>query len=266
MSASITETRDRARLERLLRDPGMGGPTWAGYALGDLDDAMFARTRWLLTEDERALLLVFAWGEGGATLMTFGAPERLPDLVRAATPPPRFDLHVREADAAPLLAAVEGPLPPYQRMGLVRDSLRAPAAPAGLDARRLTLDDVPAAREVYASYPGNVFDPARVTTGTYLGAWDGGRLVGVAGTHVVSTRTRAAAVGDVVVRPDRRGQGVGGWLTARLCAGLLADVDRVVLNVARSNVAAIRAYERVGFDDAVPYLEGAGVRLRAPAN
>ncbi len=240
------ETRDRERLERLLRSPALGGPTWAGYALGDLDDAMFPRTRWLLAPDERALLLVFRWGEAGATAMTFGQAEALPALVRAADLPPRFDLHVREADAAPLLREVEGPLPPYQRMGLARGDLRPPPDP-GLSARPLVPDDVPAALEVYASYPGNVFDPARVRAGPYLGAWADGRLVGVAGTHVVSRRTRTAAVGDIVVAPERRRQGVGAWLTAALCARLLAQVDRVVLNVARGNAAAIRAYERVGF-------------------
>ncbi len=254
------ETRDRARLERLLRDPRLGGETWAGYALGDLDDAMFPRTRWLLSPDERALVLVFAWGEGGATVMSFGATDAA--LLRAADLPPRFDLHVREGDAGDLVDQVEGPLPPFLRMGATRASLRLPGAPVGLVARALTPDDVPAACEVYATYPGNVFDPARVTPGPYLGAWEGERLVAVAGTHVVSERTRVAAVGDVVVAPARRGQGIGGWLTAELTARLVERVDRVVLNVARTNAAGVRAYARVGFGEAVPYLEGAGVRLR----
>ncbi|MBX3472089.1 MAG: GNAT family N-acetyltransferase [Planctomycetes bacterium] len=257
----MRETRDRDLLERLLRDPALGGPVWAGYALGDLDDAWFPRTRWLVADDEAALVLVFRWGEDGATALTFGDGPACADLLGAADLPARFDLHVREVDAAAVAPRVQGALTPCLRLGLTRDALR-PAPEVGLAARPLAPGDGPAARALYAHYPANVFDPARLGDGAYLGAWDGERLVGVAGTHVASTRTRAAAIGDVVVHPDLRGRGVGAWLTAAHCARLLARVDLVVLNVARGNAAARRAYERVGFGAAVPYLEGAGVSLR----
>ncbi|MCO5164921.1 MAG: GNAT family N-acetyltransferase [Planctomycetes bacterium] len=252
-------TRDRDLLERLLRDPALGGPVWAGYALGDLDDAWFPRTRWLVSDDEASLLLVFAWGEGAATAMTFGPG--CADLLLAAGLPARFDLHAREVDAAGVAPLVEGRLTPSVRLGLARGALRD-VADAGLALRALAPGDADAARALYAHYPANVFDPARLAGGTYLGAWDGARLVGAAGTHVASDRTRAAAIGDVVVHPDRRGEGVGTWLTAALCRRLLARVDLVVLNVARSNAAALRAYEQVGFGDGVPFLEGSAVTLR----
>jgi ribosomal protein S18 acetylase RimI-like enzyme len=262
----IDETRDRALLERLLRDPALGGPTWAGYALADLDDAVFPRTRWLLRDDERALLLVFRWGEGGATAMTFGAFDA--DLLRAARLPARFDLHAREDHAPEVSALVSGDLPEYVRLGLLRDDLRPVATPAALRLTRLGPGDVGHARALYEHYPGNVFDPARVTAGPYLGAWAGGRLVAIAGTHVASARTRAAALGDVVTHPELRGQGVGAWVTASLCALLFERADHVVLNVQRTNVAALRAYERVGFgarpELRAPYREGAGVSLSRP--
>lgn len=264
----VVETRDRALLERLLRDPALGGPTWGGYALADLDDAVFPRTRWLLTDDERALLLVWLWGEGGATAMSFGALDAA--LLRAARLPARFDLHVPEDQGPAAATLVSGALPAYVRLGLLRDDLRPVAAPAGLRLARLGPGDLDAARALYDLYPGNVFDPARLRPGPYLGAWDGARLVAAAGTHVASERTRAAALGDVVTHPERRGRGVGAWLTASLCALLLERAEQVVLNVARTNVAARRAYERVGFgarpETRADYREGAGVSLSRPGS
>jgi GNAT superfamily N-acetyltransferase len=237
---------------------------WAGYALADLDDAMFDRTRWLVDEETGALLLVFLWGDppgAGATAMAFGPGDPLPDLLRAASLPAQFDLHVPLAAAGALEGLVRGPLPVYVRLGVRRGGLAPAPAVEGLALRPLTPDDVPAARAVYATYPGNVFDPARVVPGPYLGAWAGEALMAVAGTHVRSARLRAAALGDVVVLPAWRRRGVGAWLTGALAARLLEEADLVVLNVERENAAARRAYARVGFGEGVEYVEGAGVSL-----
>jgi len=79
----------------------------------------------------------------------------------------------------------------------------------------------------------------------YLVADDGGRIVGYAG--LLATR-HEADVQTVAVDPDRQGEGLG-----RLLLGALLDearqrgCDAVHLEVRADNEAAIRLYERAGF-------------------
>ncbi|HEX8290800.1 MAG TPA: GNAT family N-acetyltransferase [Pyrinomonadaceae bacterium] len=117
--------------------------------------------------------------------------------------------------------------------------------------------------------------------GTYnLVAVAGGKVVGMFGLHTFPSRPRrhhAAAVG-LTVHEDWHGKGVG---TALMRAGLdLADnwlnLTRLELEVYTDNEAAIRLYERFGFEREGllrrhAYRDGSYVdalmmaRLRAPA-
>jgi predicted GNAT family acetyltransferase len=145
-------------------------------------------------------------------------------------------------------------------MGLRRADLREVLAPPGVTLRALTRADVPAALELYAHYEDNWFDAVRVEEGLYVGAEQDGVLVAVGGTHVVSDRTRAAALGDIVTAPAQRGRGLGTFLTHGLCERLFERVDLIVLNVHEANGAAQRAYAKVGFSARIRHLEGTPVR------
>ncbi len=250
----MIETRDRELLEDILRREEV----WAGYMLGDLDDAQFARTRWFLSNPEgTSLALVYQLGDH-ATLLTCGSPA--PELVATVPLPESFDVHYPATHAAALNPLFDGELKPHVRLALRRHELAGVVVPAEATLVTLTAADVPAALELYAHYPENWFNPTRIEEGIYVGLEQDGALVAVGGTHVRSTQTRVAALGDIVTAPDRRGRGLGAFLTHALCERLFADVDLIVLNVLASNAAAKRAYAKVGFEHGVDHIEGNGVR------
>jgi len=106
------------------------------------------------------------------------------------------------------------------------------------------------------SYPGNWFDPRMLETGQYVGIrGDGDELVSVAGIHVYSPAYKIAALGNIATRLDKRGQGLGTIVSAGLCKQLLPTVDVIGLNVRSDNTAAIRVYEKIGFEIVGTYHE-----------
>jgi ribosomal protein S18 acetylase RimI-like enzyme len=116
---------------------------------------------------------------------------------------------------------------------------------------RLNASDVPALQALYADGDSSgespdFFFPSMVADGVFHGIYDGADLVAAAGTHVVGRGEGAAAVGNVYVRRDRRGQGLGRLVT-RAVLGELAGVETVGLNVRADNDAALRLYESLGF-------------------
>lgn len=248
----MIETRDRDLLERLLRREEV----WAGYGLGDLDDVHFPRTRWLLSDPEGAgVVLLYAVG-GHATVLTYGQAGPVAEVFAQASLPESFDVHLPDPHLELLRPLFVGELVPHVRLAVRPDELRAVAAPDGAESVALGPDDLAAAEALYRHYPGNWFDARRLAEGCYLGVRLHGELVAIGGTHVVSSRTRVAALGDIVTAPSCRGRGVGAFLTHALCTTLWERADLVVLNVASDNAAARRAYEKVGFAHAVPHQEG----------
>ena len=249
---------------------------WAGYGLGDLDDAPFARSRWFLSDpDGAAAALLYDWG-GGLVLLTYGATEALAELAPALPLPATFDLHCR-AEHRPAVERVldeqsRAALVPHRRLGLRGQGLRSAPSVVGLAWRRLHPEDVPAMQALYAAhYPGNFFDPARLAVWPSFGAFtlEDATLVGIAGTHVVSLERRVAAVGDIVTAASWRGRGVAAWLVTALVESLRRDgVELFVLNVEATNEAGQRCYRRLGFGVGqgleVAHLEGHGLTRRAP--
>jgi ADP-ribose pyrophosphatase YjhB (NUDIX family)/GNAT superfamily N-acetyltransferase len=107
-----------------------------------------------------------------------------------------------------------------------------------------------------AAYPGTWFQPRMLETGRYVGIRRDGALVCVAGVHVWSPTWGVATLGNVATLPARRGAGLATAACARLCLTLLDDgIDVISLNVSADNVAAIRAYEKLGFAHAADYVE-----------
>jgi predicted GNAT family acetyltransferase len=102
---------------------------------------------------------------------------------------------------------------------------------------------------------GRFFESYMLELGPWFGIREAGRLVSVAGVHVVSARTSVAGVGGIATRPDRRGRGLARAVTARLCRELRERVELVGLNVAVANHAAIRCYESLGFRAVSRYEE-----------
>ena len=127
------------------------------------------------------------------------------------------------------------------RMGLAAQDFR-PAPANGVAPRRLTAADMASLMRLYAAEGGDgpdAFAPFQVEQGLFYGAEEGGRLVAVAGTHLVAPQMGVAAVGNVYTAPQYRGRGLAQVCTTAVveaCYGL--GVRDVVLNVARDNAPA----------------------------
>ena len=131
---------------------------------------------------------------------------------------------------------------------------------------RLTARDVPALERLYAdgqssSESPDFFYGSMVTDGVFFGVFKGDDLLAAAGTHLVARDENAAAIGNVYVRRDRRGRGLGRTVTAAVIHEL-AGIATVGLNVRADNDAAIRVYESLGFVRHCDFREALATSLR----
>ena len=143
-------------------------------------------------------------------------------------------------------------------MVLPPDALVAP--PPGAMAR-LGPKDAPMIAALFAGQPDlpDAYDPTQLEGGCFFGVWEGSQLTAMAGTHVVSSQARVAAIGNVYTRADRRGLGLARRTTGAVAAELLQlGIETIVLNVAMDNAPALSAYRALGFMPFCGYYEGSG--------
>jgi ribosomal protein S18 acetylase RimI-like enzyme len=253
---AIAALRDRKHIRALLeaRRP------YAAYALGQLEPALFRRTEWWRAEgDAGDALLLHSRGGLGNALFAMGETAAL-DALLAVHPGPRQTFLTCEVHH---LAVVERHFLLEQRqtmirMHVTRETFR-PHAGGGL--RRLAAPDARAVNALYRSDGVNsYYTGAQIEAGVYYGAERDERLVSIAGTHVLSFASGIAVVGNVYTHPRYRGARLAQATTGAVAAELLGRCDDVVLSVDPSNVAAVRAYERLGFREVARLIEGAAVR------
>lgn len=143
----------------------------------------------------------------------------------------------------------------------------AARAQADVEIRRLTVDDLDLFRDIRAealwTHP-QTFGSAEEDeggeamlaayrhwlSGAILGAFGRGNLIGVAGFYASPTRRsqHRGHIFTVYVRENGRGKGVGDRLIKELLAHAKARVEQVHLEVLLEATAAIRTYERNGFE------------------
>jgi GNAT superfamily N-acetyltransferase len=105
------------------------------------------------------------------------------------------------------------------------------------------------------------FGPEMVQAGYYRGIYQDGRLIALAGTHLVAREANIAAVGNVVVHPEERKRGLGSLVSHAVTQALLDDgFDPVVLNVRQDNEPAIKIYRKLGYRPVCSFIEGAARR------
>jgi ribosomal protein S18 acetylase RimI-like enzyme len=231
-----SELGDKPQILNYLRTD----PLYAAYAIGDLEPGMYEQCTWAGATQGREL---------GALALYFRGLE-LPALFLMG-------------DTDGLRAVLEEALWERQdsmwRMALAPGRFR----PVEGTCVRLAANHVPQLAELYAVGEISAFSPAQVAQGVFYGVWSAGDLVAAAGTHLVSPTYGVAAVGNVFTHPNHRGRGYGTAVTSAVLEGLLRlGIRDVVLNVGQSNAAAIRLYERLGFQRYCPFLEGpAATRL-----
>jgi ribosomal protein S18 acetylase RimI-like enzyme len=215
-------------------------PSWSVYALADLAPRMFPNTRWFSPD-----LALVVRDYGTSILFAMG-----PGSVREALEWVGGAVHLQvKHDALDEAArhAVVSSRRMMWRMTWTGGRLTSP----GTATSRLTARDLPALHALYADGESSgespdFFFPSMVADGVFHGIYEGADLVAAAGTHVVAREEGAAAIGNVYVRRDSRGRGLGRLVT-RAVLFELAGVETIGLNVRADNDAALRLYESIGF-------------------
>jgi ribosomal protein S18 acetylase RimI-like enzyme len=252
-------TSDRALLRSILeRDR-----RYAAYAICDLEEREFARTRWAVAwEGDTPIALVLEYN--GATpqpLFVMGEEDGIRVILRDLIRP-----RIAYVAAPPsLLPAVESayrvePGPSMVRMWVDRTLFR----PYPATVQRLLPVEIGELNRLYQLGFASWLPSSAIVEGVYYGIRANGRLVAAAGTHVVSTSARIAVVGNVLTHVDYRGRGYATAVTGAVTAELLRSCDQVVLNVRSDNPPALQAYRRLGYGEHVRFEERLAHRLGSP--
>ena len=92
----------------------------------------------------------------------------------------------------------------------------------------------------------HAFESNALEKGPYFGVWRDGRLVSMAGTHL--KMERLVEIGNVVTDPDCRRRGLASMAVSATTKALCAEGLLVILQVLKSNPAAIALYGKLGFE------------------
>lgn len=252
-------TTDRALLRTFLERDRL----YAAYAICDLEEREFSRTRWgaaFVGDDLIAVGLEYT-GPTPQPLFVMGRPDGVSAVLRDVIRPRAAYIGVR----SDTLTAVEGHYrvdagPQMIRMWVDRAHFR----PYPATVARLLPVEIGELNRLYQLGFASWLPSSTVADGVYYGMRVNGQLVAAAGTHVVSPNARLAVVGNVLTHVDYRGRGFATATTGAVTADLLRFCDQVVLNVRADNPPAINAYRRLGFIEHTRFDERLIHRLGSP--
>jgi ribosomal protein S18 acetylase RimI-like enzyme len=255
----VVSTRDRDQLRAFLERDRLR----AAYALCDLEDREFAKTKWGVAYERGepiALVLEF----GGLTpqpLFVMGDAEGISAVLAEVIRPRVVYLAADESHLAAIgrLYRID-PGPQMIRMHVNRAMFRPVLGPAA----RLVQADIVDLNRLYGLGFSGWLPAESIATGVYYGVRVAGRLVAAAGTHVISPTASLAAVGNVMTHLDFRGRGYAKVTTSAVTQELLRICDDVVLNVRSDNPPAIAAYRALGYRDYCRFEERLAHRRGAP--
>ena len=259
-AVSAAATADRPLLRGFLERDRL----LAAYAICDLDDREFPRTRWGAAWAGGSIVAVVMEYSGSSPQPLFamgredGIVAVLRDVIR-----PRLAFIASLPRAVPAIATVYrlDAGPQMVRMWVDRGRFR-PADDPGVE--RLSPSDAMELNRLYQLGFGAWLPPQAISEGVYYGLRVNGRLVAAAGTHVVSAAARLAVVGNVLTHADFRGRGYATAVTGAVTAELLKSCDHVVLNVRADNPPAISAYRHLGYAEHVRFEERLAHRIGSP--
>jgi ribosomal protein S18 acetylase RimI-like enzyme len=235
---------------------------FADYALGDLDPEHFQFTEWLGVEEDGDLhTLAMLYNDLQPPIFfATGAARGIELILAQLVNLSQIGLSIRE-EHLPIVEKFYRADPiPMLKMALVPEDFQLNPE-SRLQPDELDVSHMPQLEALYAFGGGDAFRQRSLELGVFYGAFDSERLVSVAGTHIVSDQERIAALGNVMTHPDYRGQGLATMVTSAVCEELLdRGIELIGLSVNRSNEAAIRVYEKIGFKRRILFYEGAAVR------
>jgi ribosomal protein S18 acetylase RimI-like enzyme len=235
-------TRDRDVLLRFLSRDRL----YAAYAIADMDDREFSRTRWGLAIDEGTIVAVCMEYSGLSPqpLFVMGDPAGVRAIL-ATVIRTRTAYLAAMPEHIPAVAELYriDPGPRMVRMWVDRRTF----SPVIGEAVRLDAADTRHLNRLYELGLTAWLPAESIASGVYYGVRRGGRLVAAAGTHVVSRTYGMAAVGNVFTHRDMRGRGFAKVVTSAVTSELLESVETVVLNVRSDNMPALAAYRTLGY-------------------
>lgn len=232
---------------------------YAAYALAQLEPGAFPFSQWWIARGTtgQAVLLRSRGGLGAAS-WAMGDPLAL-HAVLSLHPCPYQSFLTCELDHLPVVAR-------HFRLKQQQTMLRLQVTtetfrPAGGEAYLLSGRDVRGINRLNQSEGWPAFyTPANIEEGVYFGAYEGEELIAVAGTHAVSPSHGIGVVGNVYTRPDHRNRGLGTATTSAVTEELLRACREVVLSVEPTNLAAVRAYQKLGYREVGRLVEASAVR------
>lgn len=218
----------------------------AAYALCDLDDREFGRTKWgiaTLGENPVAVGVEYS-GPTPQPMFLMGRNDGIAAILRDVLRPRAAYIAVT-APAIPTVAQLYRvePGPPMIRMNVDRTTFR----PYPATVERLLPVEVSELNRLYQLGFAAWLPAGAIAEGVYYGIRSGGRLVAAAGTHVISREGRIGVVGNVMTHSEHRNRGYAKAVTSAVTADLLRVCDDVVLNVRSDNPPAIAAYRALGY-------------------
>jgi ribosomal protein S18 acetylase RimI-like enzyme len=236
---------------------------YAAYAICDLEEREFARTRWgIAWEADEPIALVLEYnGPTPQPLFAMGREDGIAVILRDLIRP-----RVAYVAAPPsVLPAVETAYrvdtgPSMVRMWVDRAHFR----PYPATVQRLLPVEIGDLNRLYQLGFAAWLPSTAIADGVYYGLRVNGQLVAAAGTHVVSQGARLAVVGNVLTHIDYRGRGFATAVTGAVTADLLRTCHQVVLNVRSDNPPALNAYRRLGYLEHVRFEERLIHRLGSP--
>lgn len=258
-SVVAKSTTDKAAIRAYLERDRL----YAAYAICDLEEREFVRTRWgMAWEDDEPVALVLEYsGPTPQPLFVMGRDEGiaaiLHDLIR-----PRVAYVAAPSSVVPAIETAyridDGPS--MVRMWVDRAHFR----PYPATVQRLLPVEIGELNRLYQLGFASWLPSTAISDGVYYGLRINGQLVAAAGTHVVSPGARLAVVGNVLTHMDYRGRGFATAVTGAVTAELLRSCDQVVLNVRSDNPPALNAYRRLGYHEHVRFEERLIHRLGSP--
>jgi hypothetical protein len=236
---------------------------YAAYAICDLEEREFARTRWgMAWENDTPIALVLEYsGPTPQPLFAMGREEGIAVILRDLIRP-----RVAYVAVAPaVIPAIEtayrvDPGPSMVRMWVDRAHFQ----PYPATVQRLLPVEIGDLNRLYQLGFASWLPSTAIADGVYYGLRVNGQLVAAAGTHIVSAAARLAVVGNVLTHIDYRGRGFATAVTGAVTADLLRTCDEVVLNVRADNPPALNAYRRLGYREHARFEERLVHRLGSP--
>ena len=236
---------------------------FAAYALCDLEEREFNRTRWgVATDGEQVVSLALEYnGPTPQPLFVMGRTDGIESILRDVIRP-RAAYIAMTSDVLPAVEAHYRVDPGPQMVRMWTDRTHFRPYPATVS--RILPVEIGDLNRLYQLGFASWLPSTTLAEGVYYGIRVNGSLVAAAGTHVISPTARLAVVGNVLTHFDYRGRGFATAVTGAVTAELLRSCDQVVLNVRSDNPPALNAYRRLGFQEHTRFEERLIHRLGSP--